>query len=86
MSEQDLLIEDIMERFGFCNCGCPEKALRKIRDILRLDHFTPETDEEHVIAYLLNKEDLLEHGGSVTYSWPTYRGEALLEELETLEL
>lgn len=35
MAERDVVIDDLMERLGFCPCGQPEKSLKLIRDVLR---------------------------------------------------
>lgn len=88
MSENDLKIEEVMERFKFCSCGRPESALRAMRRCLQCigDVNYPSLDEEWLVVYLLETEGYLEHGSNICASWLTDRGEALLEELKGLEL
>lgn len=88
MTEEDLKIDEIMERFKFCNCGRPESVLRAIRWCL--EHIDsaeyPSTDEEWVVVYLLETEGYLDHGSNICASWLTDRGEELLKELKGLSL
>lgn len=87
---------------GFCGCGAPEAALGWLRTTLAAIQERSETDwksravEEHfsplaigaqvVLWYWLDSLQLIEHGGSVSGSWLTPRGCALLQTLNQLNL
>lgn len=90
MTERDVKIEELMERFKFCNCGRPELALRAIRRCLqsRGDNAVeyPGDGEEWVIVYMLDAEGYLDHGDNIVAAWLTERGKELLQELRDLEL
>ena len=88
MTEQDVQIDNLMERLDFCNCGMPEKALAAVRDCLlsinTLEY--PREPGEWITVYLLESKGYLEHGSNICAAWPTPSGEALLTELLELEL
>lgn len=88
MSENEAKIEELMERFKFCNCGKPEAALRAMQRCLEsiVDVPYPMMDEEWLVVYLLETEGYIDHEGNICASWLTDRGEALLEELKGLDL
>lgn len=85
----NLKIDTVMERLGFCNCGLPEEALRSIKRCLELmstDAPYPVTPCEWVIVYFLEREGYLEHGSNICAAWVTPSGEALLAEIGDIEL
>ena len=91
MSENDIKIDDMMERLGFCNCGRPEDALRSIKRCLEAhaddnDMPYPITECEWVIVYYLEREGYLEHGSNISAAWRTDHGDLLLQQLEEIEL
>jgi hypothetical protein len=85
----ELKIDMVMERLGFCNCGRPEAALLSIKRCLEFmgtDTPYPVTPCEWVIVYFLEREGYLEHGSNIIAAWVTPSGEALLAEIGDIEL
>ena len=69
--------------FDFCGCGDPEYQLEKIYEtlkILRLEerYKIHETNEYDIYLYLLDLHEFTEHGFSISGSFLTEKGEALM--------
>lgn len=90
MSENDVKIDDIMGRLGFCNCGKPEVVLKFMRETLQYvkanEHCFCISPCEWLVVYVLEAHGYLDHGGSIGGAWLNHNGEAFLKELESLEL
>lgn len=89
MSEQDLLIVDLLYRFGFTTDIRPGMTLRRIRDVLQQADINEEyfmvSGGDCVTLCLLESYNHLEVVKPDCYRL-TPLGKATLKELETLEL
>lgn len=97
MSEEFDPKEWLSEKFPLCGCGSPEDVLAMLRDFLQMlkDRKDPSEylplvggttrDDLPLVGwfwlYFLGSEDIIEHGISCWLSWPTPKGEMLLEYL-----
>lgn len=76
---------------AWCGCGCPEEAWRVVRDVLALcplyenrdalEQMLPNDGVQMIVLGLLDRLELIEHGGSIGGSWLTPKGEAALSAL-----
>ena len=76
---------DLLCELPVCGCGRPAEVYDLYRSVLRAfvergDAVGAAGDERmfYVVAYVLDHIDAIEHGGAVTYAWPTVKGERLL--------
>lgn len=89
-------LSHFFEDWGWCGCGSPEAPAKLVLDVLRCAPFyepanrlslttlLPNDGLFYFVLYMLDRADLIEHGGSVGGAWLTDRGKAVLQSLETL--
>jgi len=75
----------------FCACGSPEKAVGALLRLLRLHPLFEHREEfekwitdegiAYLLLYMLDSDDLTEHGGSVGGGWLTENGHGLRDGL-----
>ncbi|MEV5451547.1 hypothetical protein [Streptomyces sp. NPDC052535] len=80
---------------GLCGCGPSEDAFDLVRDLLRLAPFYDHRDEVtdligdgatgHIVLCSLDKADLIEHGGIISGSWLTDKGQWYLSALNSID-
>jgi hypothetical protein len=85
-----------IDELSFCCCGCPASVAVLIRDVLRLcplydhrsefDKLLPTYGIQYFVLYILDKADLIEHGGTVGGAWLTAKGEKLRADLEAVSI
>lgn len=94
--ELDEKLDEVFNEFGYCRCGMPEHAAKYLLKVLTLLDRKPGAAAPDVIKelgepamlvlYALDKEGLIEHGGSVLGAWLTPRGRDTMETLRKLSL
>lgn len=94
--EIDEKLDEVFNELGYCGCGMPEHAAKYLLKVLtlldrKLDTAPPDVIKElgepaMLVLYALDKEGLIEHGGSVLGAWLTPRGSYVMEILKTLPL
>jgi len=78
----------VYDDLHLCGCGQPDAAIDLIRRLLNLAPFYDDpaaVDAEfggnagakHIVLSVLDDAGLIEHGGSITSSWPTAKGRAV---------
>lgn len=81
--------------FGFCGCGAPWAALKKVAETMRAiqdcmdgkitweqrNALIPDEGLRYIVWYMLDDRRMIEHGSSVP-GWLTEQGKLILEDLE----
>ena len=84
----DILVPKGIKRLArvFCGCGNPEMAWAEVGRHLRRRRdrkYGHDWDgKEYVLAYLLDRLELTEHGSNVMGAWPTLEGLDVIQFLE----
>jgi hypothetical protein len=94
MSETTIWTRQDLRRFlgdRFCGCGRPEDAAAALLRLLRLHPLYEHREEfeawvsddgiEYLLLYMLDRDELTEHGGTVGGAWLTDKGTALRDAL-----
>lgn len=89
MTRQQLRVA--LDAVPFCGCGCPHDAAAALLRLLRLhpmyehhDEFkawVPDLGVRYLLAYMLDGQDLTEHGGEIMGAWLTAKGAAVRDAL-----
>lgn len=81
MSEE--FVNEIMDMFEFCGCGCPDCFVEQLYEYLKLVEKREIPDDKYVAyMYLADNAGLTEHGSSVYGAWLSEKGKKLLKKME----